>query len=352
MRRAFLLLAALTLAVPATLVAQADFIELRFERYLDALRRQAGIPGLTAVIVQNEAIAWETALGYQDVEAQVPATPDTLFYVADLTGLLSATLVLQCVEEGTLTLDQPVLLPSVGLGFPPASATVGELLRHVSPVEPFRYDPSRFAALTGAVAQCTAGTFRGAVKRRLLDRLAMTRTVPGLDVLTVPPSTPLVPSDVTQEELGVYNALLQQVAKPYRVDDRGRPSLSQLPGTTLDAAFGLVTTARDLARFSTALDAQVLLTADTLAVAWAPSQPLTGDRFGLGWFVQVYNGQPVVWHFGYAPGAGSALYIHLPARHKTLIMLANSDGLSAAFSLATGDVTTSPFARLFLSLFG
>ena len=57
-----------------------------------------------------------------------------------------------------------------------------------------------------------------------------------------------------------------------------------------------------------------------------------------------------MWHFGYAPGAGSALWIKLPARSTTLILLANSDGLSAQFSLQDGNVTTSPFARLFLSL--
>ena len=46
-----------------------------------------------------------------------------------------------------------------------------------------------------------------------------------------------------------------------------------------------------------------------------------------------------MWHFGYAPDASSALFIHLPARHKTLILLANSDGLAAAFSLPNGDIT-------------
>jgi hypothetical protein len=35
----------------------------------------------------------------------------------------------------------------------------------------------------------------------------------------------------------------------------------------------------------------------------------------------------------------------------TLILLANSDGLSEPFSLQNGDVTTSLFARTFLRLF-
>lgn len=354
MRRALVaLILALPLAVPAGVTAQADFITIRFERYLEALRRQAGIPGLAAVIVQDDQILWEAGFGYQDLEASIPATPDTPFYIADLTGALSATLVLQCVEQGRTRLDQRVTVPPTPPpGDGPTVATVRELLSH-SPAGPdsFRYEPGRFAALTGVLEQCANESFRELVTERLLDRLAMTRSVPGQDVTTIVPPE----SDLTLEQLDVYRTVLRDTAKPYRVDRRGRASLSQYPAATLDAASGLVSTARDLARFSVALDTLALLDEETLAVAWAAppvaSTQLRG-RFGLGWFVQVYNGQPVVWHFGYAPDASSALVIHLPARHKTLIMLANSDGLAAAFSLPNGDVTLSPYARLFLSLFG
>jgi hypothetical protein len=40
----------------------------------------------------------------------------------------------------------------------------------------------------------------------------------------------------------------------------------------------------------------------------------------------------------------------LPNRELTLILLANSDGLSAPFALENGDVTTSLFAQTFLRL--
>ena len=97
---------ALPLAVPAGLTAQPDFVTTRFELYLDALRKQAGIPGLSAAMVQDDRIAWEAGFGYQDLEAGIPVTPDTPFYVADLTSTLSATLVLQCIEEGSTRFDQ------------------------------------------------------------------------------------------------------------------------------------------------------------------------------------------------------------------------------------------------------
>ena len=64
--------------------------------------------------------------------------------------------------------------------------------------------------------------------------------------------------------------------------------------------------------------------------------------------MQFYRGERVVWHFGFLPNAYSALMIKLPARHLTFILLANSDRLSAPFQLASGDVTRSVFATLFL----
>jgi hypothetical protein len=72
---------------------------------------------------------------------------------------------------------------------------------------------------------------------------------------------------------------------------------------------------------------------------------------GLGWFVQPYNGERLVWHFGYEPDAYSSLILKIPSKRLTLILLANSDGLSAPFDLSRGDVTSSLFALTFLRLF-
>ena len=37
----------------------------------------------------------------------------------------------------------------------------------------------------------------------------------------------------------------------------------------------------------------------------------------------------LVWHYGYGPDAFSALLLKVPERNLSLILLANSDGLSA-----------------------
>jgi hypothetical protein len=61
----------------------------------------------------------------------------------------------------------------------------------------------------------------------------------------------------------------------------------------------------------------------------------------------------VVWQFGVIPDAFSALMVKLPTRGITLILLANSDGLSPPLLPLerTGDVTASVFARTFLRVY-
>src|SRR6185436_18010929 len=78
-----------------------------------------------------------------------------------------------------------------------------------------------------------------------------------------------------------------------------------------------------------------------------------GERipYGLGWFVQDIEGERVVWHYGLWGDSFSSLILKVPARGLTVVLIANSDGLSAKFPLAAGDVMVSPFAAAFLRIF-
>jgi CubicO group peptidase (beta-lactamase class C family) len=151
-----------------------------------------------------------------------------------------------------------------------------------------------------------------------------------------------------------YADALQRLAVPYTVDARtNRATRAEYTATTLTASSGLISTARDLAQFDLALKQDLLLQPETLALAWRASVDRLGMPLphGLGWFVQTYKGQPVAWQFGMSAGASSSLIVTLPSLRITLIALANSDGLTKPFALASGDVTKTPFGRLFLELF-
>jgi CubicO group peptidase (beta-lactamase class C family) len=334
----------LPLAVMATQVrAQSQsFPVALFERYLESLRQQAGIPGLSAAITRNGQLVWDNGFGYQDVEALERATGDTPYPLLDLTQTLSSTVLLQqCMEQRYLDLSDRVR--RWNSEFNEDSTTVAQLLSHAGASGNFQYSSGRYAALTEVIAQCSNGRYARLITEEILNRLGMANSVPSHDLADGTPTR----YQFTNNERDRYNAILRRVAAPYKVT-AGRATRSDYARPALSAATGIVSTVRDLARFDGALDEDILLEADTRRRAWeaAGSAPT-----GLGWFVQQYNNERIVWHFGFARDAYSALYIKVPSRKLTLILLANSDGLAAPYTLANGDVSVSLFAQLFLKLF-
>jgi CubicO group peptidase (beta-lactamase class C family) len=319
-----------------------------FEAYLEPLRIQAGIPGLSAILLQDGEIVWERGFGFQNLEARIRATPDTPYPVADLSQTIAAVLLLKCVEARALDLDEPVRRYGAATD---SDVTMRQLLSHTSsgtPIGTFRYDVERYAQLTEVMTFCVPQPYRKSVSHRILERLAMQDSVPGRD-LQDPNVVP--PGLYEPAHLERYARVLERMAIPYRVDRRRRATRTELPVEGINAATGLVSTVRDLAKFDMALDTFLLLD-QTRDLAW--SNAATGFASvptGLGWFVQNYRGERVVWHFGLMPNAYSSLILKLPSRRLTVILLANSDGLNAAFQLRSGDITQSVFANLFLRLF-
>ena len=180
----------------------------------------------------------------------------------------------------------------------------------------------------------------------------MTDSVPGPNIVSLVAPAEGMPTSGDAER---YASILQRRALPYASDNRGRVQGGQHPASAeaLTPSSGLVTTVRDLVKFELALRQGILVAPETLEEAWSAPAGADGQALphGLGWFVQNYNGQKVVWQFGVGENASSSLMITLPARGLTLILMANSDRLVKPFHLEEGDVSLSPFARLFLSIF-
>ena len=331
MRRALVaLILAVPLVVPAGLSAQSDFLTTRFERYLDALRKQAGIPGPCGPIVQDDRIVWERAWGYQDLDANIPTSPDTPFYIADLTSTLSATLVLQCIEQGKVRLDQTVQVPpALPAGNGPTFATVYDLLSHSTA------GAERLPLRSGAVC--------GLDQR---DR-AMHRGQPEGGNRTPVAAAPRDDAVGARTGRGDDRTIRLRTKKSSNVSVAGAPDGEAVscrpsrPGVAVavsrvDARCGLRSRLQRLAtsRASRSRSKRCRCSTKTRLPPHGRRRAPRARSSASAGSSRQYHGQPVVWHFGYAPDASSALFIHLPARHKTLILLANSDGLAAAFSLA------------------
>ncbi len=332
-------------AVTLAVGAQSSLPISLFERYLESLRQQMGIPGMSGAIVQEGQVVWDRGFGYQDIQGLVEARADTPYPVFDLTQTLSSTVLLRtCFEQRALDLGDRVVrwVPDYSDG----NATVAQLLSHASPGGGFSYDVSRFAALSDIIDQCASRSYSALVAEQIFERLGMASSVPGAVLLD--PSSP-ERRWFTQGTLDRYAVIGRQRAIPYKVDSRGQPVRTETSSGPMNASTGVISTVQDLARFDAALTAGVLLAPTTQSRAWenAGSQPT-----GLGWFVQRYNGERVVWHFGLSRDGYSGLIVKIPSRGLTLILLANSDGLAGPpYNLSDGSVTSNVFANLFLRLF-
>ena len=78
---------------------------------------------------------YQAGRGLADVEARRPITPDSVFRLGSITKQFTAAVILQLVQEGRISLDDPVSRFLPDYPGPGASATVRQLLNHTSGIQ-------------------------------------------------------------------------------------------------------------------------------------------------------------------------------------------------------------------------
>ncbi len=303
-------------------------------------------------MIQDGNLISARGFGHADVERRIPATADTLYHLASVTKTFTAILVLQLVEQGKLDLDEPVSRYSTD--FKDDAARIKHLLSHTSegtPGEKYAYNPDRFEHLKAILEKKTGKSLRRLFVDTFLEPLAMRDSVPGPDVAD---------NDTTWAELGKanlarYRRTLTRFARPYTFwgAGAGESIYSGYPPRDFWASAGLLSTVRDMARYDQAVDRHQLLQPDTLARAWTPFLTSAGEPLpmGLGWYVTIYRGTRLIWHYGHWGTGFSALYLKVPAHRLTLVALANSEALADHHYRVGEDVTNDLFACSFLDVF-
>ena len=119
-------------------VAAAEVLpacETDLQSQLEAL----DVPGLSAAIVKRGQIVCASSAGMANIEENRPVTPDTLFLVASVSKTVTATAIMQLVEQGKIGLDDDVgeYLPfEVSIPFSPeAPITLRQLLTHTASID-------------------------------------------------------------------------------------------------------------------------------------------------------------------------------------------------------------------------
>jgi len=76
--------------------------------WLEGRRLKDDLTSISVGVVHDQQLIWSKGYGYADVVKKIPATDQTLYRVASLTKLFTSTAVMQQVERGRLSLEDPV----------------------------------------------------------------------------------------------------------------------------------------------------------------------------------------------------------------------------------------------------
>ena len=313
-----------------------------FEQRLEDLRASSHIAAITAVISKDQSVVWVKPYGLADVAQQRPATENTVYHLASLTKPFAGTVLLQLVQEGKVSLDDPVSKYGINLTSPAGTVIrVRHLLSMTSegvPGTKYVYNGDRFALLENVIVQAAGKSFAAALQERIIVPLGLQQTAPN-------PQSPAFA--ISGFDKATFEA---NMARGYTYSG-GAYNLTAYP-TLFGAAAGLTSSALDYASFSMAMDRDALLQPSTKALAYTAVVSPSGETFpyGLGWFSTLYKGVRIIWHYGLWT-ANSSLIVKVPDRGLTFVVLANSDALSSPYQLGAGKLETSPWARLFLDTF-
>jgi CubicO group peptidase (beta-lactamase class C family) len=333
----------------------------RFEDDLEVVRQMLKIPGMSAAVVQDQQLIWAKGFGYADLENQVLATADTPYGLASVTKPIAAVLIMQLVEEGVVDLDAGIEEYGVGI-LGQSGVTVRHLLTHTSegiPGTKHNYNGDRYGRLGGVIEGATGKTFADLLNERLLTPLEMRDTA--LNPINNWGGSKLYGFEDFIRLLGWdgnfqhYAQVYENLAQPYQLDEQyniipGKYHLFHNP------AAGLISSAIDLARFDIALDQGDLLGEAAKEQMFTPAYSTYKNRqdlaYGLGWYVQDFEGQSLLWHTGRWPPSTSALYLKVPEEELTFIVLANTDNLTVPFyGLGNGDISQSALTLAFFRHF-
>jgi CubicO group peptidase (beta-lactamase class C family) len=344
-------LAAAGLMAPRlSLNAFAGIEDKRFQGLREAIAAHANfmkIPGLVAAVVENGKITFLQTEGFADLEKKTPMRRDHIFPVASITKTLSAVMLMQCEQEGKMSMDDYVLdYPYLTIGYFPEqvqnpNVKIKHVLSHTSEGAPganYIYNGARYNMIYGAFENMSGNTkhfeaVSDEVTKRIIKPLNLKDTLAGYPA---DKNHPAIPRIVT-----TYNW--------DKKDQQLKPDKNLQGQTTLYPSAGLLTTIDDLAAYSTALDQNTLLTAESYKKMTSPFISINGhaNPYGLGWATQQIDGRNVHWGYGYGDSYATLL-VRIPQEKMTFILLSNSAAASEGFYLGSGgNVLQSAFGNAF-----
>jgi len=131
-------------------VSTPDALAAELERRTRREQHDKRLPSLTAAVVRNGDLVWETAVGAADVSAGRDATPDTQYRLGSITKTFTAASIMQLRDAGKLDLEDTLDKHVEGAAHGP---TLRRLLSHTSGLQRETQDDAWLKARFADVAE-------------------------------------------------------------------------------------------------------------------------------------------------------------------------------------------------------
>ena len=293
--------------------------------------RSQNIPGLSLAIIKDGTIVKVQGYGLADVKGKVAATPETVYDIASISKPLVATALMRLVQEGVLSIDEPITKHLSDL--PPAwrGITLRHLLTHTSGLvrdspgyeqyrdredseviktvysSPLRFAPGEKWEYSNAGYSPLGMIIRKVTGRPWTEYLAEKIFRPAGMMSTYPINT---------------RAPLPNRARGYADNDTLKEADQR---RALVPSGGFLSTVIDLAKWDALLDSDSFLSEATRRQMWTPVTLNNGTTYpyGLGWELDgPVLGRRVVRHGGSVLGFRSE-FVRFVDDRLTIIMLMN-----------------------------
>ena len=315
------------------------------------------VTGLSVALVDDKGLIWAQGFGYADKENNIPATPQTVYRVASISKLLTATAIIQLAEQGRINIDESLTtyLPefSIKTHFPGGGRiTPRNLMTHHSGLPANFYKgilsskPEPFTKVIEEIKDeylayppesvYSYSNLGVTLLGDVIERVSGKSYASYMDESILGP-------------IGMYNSSFSMktgmvVAKGYKDGDATNElGIRDLPAT------GLLSSAVDLGRFMQMVLAggisgeRQIIKPETLAEMLRPQNVKVsldmGIYTGLGWALdgmgntEIKNAGPVVHHGGSLPSFNSQLLV-LPEKKLGVVVLTNSSTRPAVDNVA------------------
>lgn len=351
------------------LCANASASADEVDNYVESHLHQLHIPSASIAIVRDSQIIKAKGYGLANVELNVQASKDTVYEIGSMTKQFTATAIMMLVEEGKVSLDDPVkkyfpaapetwqhitikhllnhtsgiqnhvavpefmnlFQTNVGLFQP--SLTRAELIKlffklplEFKPGETWAYDNTGYYLLGIIVEQSSGKSFWQFLDERIFKPLGMTNT------RSTDPR-PIIPNR----------------ASGYEWQNNSFENRSVLTPFVAFSAGALLSTAADLARWDAALYTETLLKKSSLEQMWASAKTNNGATapfsYGFGWFIDRYHGHRIVQHSGGTPGFSSVIYRFIDDRLTVIILTNHADRIVDQMAIDIAGMYTPALRR-------